>query len=78
MADNEFLKAAHAGNVSYFQKQMETLSFKAALMNYSHNKSGDKLTHIISRLGHSLILSVLNDENFNLEAENFDGKKSLA
>ena len=77
MVDTVILKATQSGNLSYFQQNVKFKDTKAAMLHYFHKKSGDTLTHIACRFGHTHILSLLLDEGFSLEAENFDGKTAL-
>ena len=77
MADTVAVKAALSGNLSYFQQELMSKASKAFLLHYSNKKSGDTLSHIVCRLGHLHILSLLCRESFNIEIENFDGKRPL-
>ena len=77
MTEPGLSKAIQTGNLDYFLNSLKSKHSKTSLMNYSHSKSGDTLIHILCRIGQTQILSILSDQGFALEVENFDGKTPL-
>lgn len=77
MADLGILKAIKSGNFKKFQSYLNSEEIKQVLKNYFHSKSGDTIIHNVCRMGNLQILSILFEEGFSVEVQNFDGKSAL-